>query len=274
MKKTITIEDIDATIPSAADGHVSRIDDRTMENEFKRAYRNLEQRMKALAEPDDNGVYLPNPEPTGTVDYIFVCMEPSLGRWARSVEDARTKVAKGFRNFLAGIEPMLLHFSARRFLCDTGQRYHITDFSKGAMLVEHAGKARTDRYSKWYELLQEEIDLIAAPDASVIAVGNAVAEHLRRHGFHRKVTSVIHYSPLASRARAARLEGHKDLFPEFASSISKQDILSTAREVLEESKVPPEIYREAFSIVEKSQLSESRRKLLYCYKLDFEAIRA
>lgn len=244
-----------------------------MENEFRRAYRNLDQRMKALAESDD-GVYLPNPEPTGTVDYIFVCMEPSLGHWARSTEEARARVASGFRNFLAGIEPMLLHFSARRFLCDTGQRYYITDFSKGAMLVEHAGKARTDRYDKWYALLQEEIDLIAAPGASVIAVGKAVAEHLRRYGFHRKVTPVIHYSPLASRARAARLEGHEDRFRKFASSISTQDILATAREVLEESKVPPAIYSEAFSIVARSQLSESRRKLVYCYKLDFEAIRA
>ncbi len=249
------------------------IDGRTMGNEFIRAYRDLDQQMKALAESEGD-VYLPNPEPTGPVDYIFVCMEPSLGRWARSAEEARAKVASGFRNYLAGIEPMLLHFSTRRFLCDTGQRYHITDFSKGAMLVEHAGKARTDRYDKWYALLQEEIDLVASPGARVIAVGRAVAEHLRRQGFQRKVTQVIHYSPLASSARIARLEGHEDRFREFANSISSQDILSTTREVLEESRVPPAIFSEAFSIVARSQLSESRRKLVYCYKLDFEAIRA
>jgi len=235
-------------------------------------YRDLDRRMKDRAESDGD-VYLPNPEPTGTVDYIFICMEASLGRWARSAAAAQAKVAAGFRNFLAGIEPMLLHFSARRFLCNTGQRYHITDFSKGAMLVKHAGKARTDRYDKWYELLKEEIDLIAADGASVIAVGKTVAEHLRRYGLDWKVTTVIHYSPLASRARAARLEGHEDRFRKFASSISKEDIQATARVVLEESKVPPAICTEAFSIVERSQLSESRRKLVYCYKLDFEAIR-
>jgi hypothetical protein len=121
-----------------------------MESEFRSAYRNLDQQMKELAESDVDGVYLPNPEPTGTVDYIFVCMEPSLGHWARNAEDARARVALGFRNFLAGIDPMLLHFSARRFLCDTGQRYHITDFSKGAMHGKHANKARTDRYNRWY----------------------------------------------------------------------------------------------------------------------------
>lgn len=245
-----------------------------MGNEFIRAYRDLDQRMKALAE-SDGGVYLPNPEPTGPVDYIFVCMEPSLGRWARSAEEARTKVASGFRNFLAGYEPMLLHFSTRRFLCDTGQRYHITDFSKGAMLVEDAGKDRTVRYDKWYALLQEEIDLVAPPDARVIAVGQDVAKHLRRQGFQRKVTQVIlHYSQQASSHRIARLEGHEERFREFANSISSQDILSTTRDVLEESRVPPAIFNEAFSIVERSPLSESRRKLIYCYKLDFEAIRS
>ncbi len=88
-----------------------------MEEQIGRAYRDLEQRMKILAESDGD-VYLPNPEPTARVDYILICMEPSLGHWARSKEEARARVASGFRNFLADIEPMLLHFSVRRFLCE------------------------------------------------------------------------------------------------------------------------------------------------------------
>jgi hypothetical protein len=244
-----------------------------MEEETTRAYRDLDRRMQALAESDGD-VYLPNPEPLARVDYILICMEPSLGHWARSKEQARARVASGFRNFLADIEPMLLHFSVRRFLCEEGQRYHITDFSKGAMLGKHAGAVRVDRYDRWYALLQEEIDLIAAPGACVIAVGKAVAEHLRRREFPREVTPVIHYSPLAGRARSARLEGHEDGFRAFGSSISSKDVLATAHEVLEESGVPPEIYREALTRVARSQLSESRRKLVYCYKLDFEAMKA
>jgi hypothetical protein len=201
-------------------------------------------------------------------------MEPSLGHWARSAEEARAKVASGFRNFLSGIEPMLLHFSVRRFLCENGQQYHITDFSKGAMLGKHAGAVRADRYDRWYALLQEEIGLIAAPGACVIAVGNAVADHLRRREFPREVTQVIHYSPLAGRARTARLARHEDRFREFESSISSKDVLATAQEVLEESGVPREIYKEALTRVARSQLSESRRKLVYSYKLDFEAMKA
>jgi hypothetical protein len=229
--------------------------------------------MNALAESDGD-VYLPNPEPTARVDDILICMEPSLGHWARSREEARAKVASGFRNFLAGIEPMLLHFSVRRFLCEKGQRYHITDFSKGAMLRKHAGAVRTDRYDRWYALLQEEIDVIAAPGARVIAVGKAVADHLRRREFPGAVIPVIHYSPLAARARIARLEGHEDRFREFESSLSSSDVLATAQEVLDESGVPPEINKEALTRVARSELSQSRRKLVYCYKLDFEAMKA
>jgi hypothetical protein len=244
-----------------------------MDHEIRRSYLDLERRMKGLAEGDGD-VYLPNPEPTARVDYILVGMEPILGHWARSAEEARARVASGFRNFLTDIEPMLLHFSVRRFLCEKDQPYHITDFSKGAMLVEHAGAARATRYDQWYELLREEIDLIAAPGARVIALGNAVAEHLRRREFTREVTPVIHYSPLASRARAARLTGHDVRFREFESSISSQSVLAIAREVLDESGVPSQIHKEALTRLARSQLSESRRKLVYCYKLEFEAMKA
>ena len=206
-----------------------------MEEEIRRAYRDLDRRMKTLAESDGD-VYLPNPEPTSPVDYILICMEPSLGHWARSEEQAEARVASAFRNFLAGIEPMLLHFSVRRFLCEKGQRYHITDFSKGVILVTHTGALRANRYKRWYALLQEEIDLITTPGARVIAVGNAVAEHLRRCEFPREVTPVIHYSPLASPARTARLQGHEDRFREFESRFRRRifeprpDRYSTNRE--------------------------------------------
>jgi len=242
-----------------------------MEEEFRRAYRDLNRRMKTLAESDGD-VYVPSPEPTAPVDYILICMEPSLGG-AQSKERARERIVSGARNFLGDIEPMLLHFSVRRFLCEKGQRYYITDFSKGAMPVKHAGAVRADRYDRWYPLLEEEIDLIAAPGARVIAVGKVVADNLRRLKFPRELTPVIHYSPLATLKRTALLKGHEDEFREFASRITLEDVLATAREVLDESGVPPQIYKEVLISIARSQLSESRRKLIYCYKLDFEAIR-
>ena len=115
---------------------------------FRAAYRKLEARMKGLAKADGD-VFLPNPEPLRPVEYIFVCMEPSLGRWARSANEARAKVEAGFRNFLSSIEDFILHFCIQQYLCEPTQRYHITDLSKGAMLVARAGVARTQRYDRW-----------------------------------------------------------------------------------------------------------------------------
>src|SRR5712692_842590 len=144
---------------------------------FQHAYQELERRMKDLAEKDGD-VYLPNPEPSGHVDYIFICMEPSLRGWAKDKVEAEQKIKNGFRNFLNGYDPMILHFSIRRFLCKSDQRYHITDISKGAMLVELASNARNARYQRWYPLLKEEIDLLATDKARVFAVGKTDEDHL------------------------------------------------------------------------------------------------
>ena len=59
-----------------------------IDESFRTAYRELEARMKALAE-NDGHVFLPNPEPLGPAQHILICMEPSLGHWARCDEDAR-----------------------------------------------------------------------------------------------------------------------------------------------------------------------------------------
>ena len=167
---------------------------------FRAAYRELQARMKVLAEADGD-VFLPNPEPLGLVEYVFVCMEPSLGRWARSADEARSKVEAGFQNFISSIEDFILHFCIQQYLCEPTQRYHITDLSKGAMLVKRGRVARTQRYDRWYGLLVEELDLVASSRAGIIAVGNAVAQYLERRAFRRPFTKVIHYSGLAAQLR-------------------------------------------------------------------------
>lgn len=240
---------------------------------FRAAYQELEARMKVLAEADGDA-FLPNPEPVGPVDYVFVCMEPSLGRWARSADQARSKVEAGFRNFLFSIEDFILHFCIQQYLCARTQRYHITDLSKGAMLVKRAGVARTQRYDRWYGLLLEELDLVAKPGAGIFAIGNAVARYLERRAFPRPFAKVIHYSGLAARARAAGIVGHEDSFKEFKSSVSLQRVLATAEDVLMASAVPASFRDETLTRLAKSQLSETRQQLIFNYKLAFEAMRS
>ena len=221
--------------------------------------------MRALAELDGD-VFWPNPRPTGRVDYLFVCMEPSLG--ASSPDKVRAFIDAGGRCFVNSIEDFILHFCIRRYLCEPERSYHITDLSKGGMTVERARVARPQRYDRWYELFVEEVDLVA-PTARVFAVGQEVAQHLVRRAFPRPFTTVIHYSPLAGSARSAGIVGHEEAFDQFKGSVTLQQLLATADEVLSAS-VPAGIRTEVLAQLERRQLSESRMKLMFNYKLVFE----
>ena len=209
--------------------------------------------MKARADADDD-VFLPNAEPDGPVSYVLICMEPSFS-WARSAEEGRRKVELGFRNFLASMEISILRFCARRYLCGPGERYHITDLSKGAMPVRGAGQERAPRYDRWLPLLEEEIELVATPTARMIAVGSLVAEHLARLGFRRPVTRVIHYSGQAARARIAGTVGREEAFQAFLGSVSLADVVAMAEDAFEASGVPEDMRDEELAKLRRSQLT-------------------
>lgn len=240
---------------------------------FHAAYRVLEERMKALAEAQGD-VFVPNPQPEGPVHYVLICMEPSLGWWARSASQSRSKVEAGFRNFLFSIEDFILHFCARRYLCESAERYHITDLSKGAMLVNRAPLARDERYDSWYPLLEDEIDLVATPDAGIVAVGKVVSEYLERKRFGRPFTRVIHYSGQAGRARMGGVVGREDCFRAFRDSVSLEDLLATAGDALRSARVPVEIRDETLSRLRRSKFTTSRQQLIFNYKLAFESMRS
>ena len=168
----------------------------------KTAYRNLEQRFRDQVEKDGGGqgggVYLPNVEPKSHADYIFVGMEPSFGRWAKSIEDAEKKIAEGFRNGA----PARFTRCIEWFLCQPGETYHLTDVSKGAMLVKVAGRDRKRRWEEWYPLLLEEIEIVGKPGAPVIAIGREVEVFLKKRDLkglpfyavpHYSYTAVAHF---------------------------------------------------------------------------------
>lgn len=239
---------------------------------FHTAYRELEERMKALAEADGD-VFLPNPEPLGPVRYVLICMEPSLGRWARMAGDAKFRVEAGFRNFLFSIDDFILHFCVRRYLCESEERYHITDLSKGAMLVNRAGLARAQRYERWYKLLLEELDLCANASTGIVAVGNVVTQHLKRQRFPRLFTQVIHYSSQAGAARSAGVVCREGDFQAFRGSVLLEDIVATAEAALKAAHTPSQIRDETLSRLAKSQLTTSRQQLIFNYKMAFERMR-
>lgn len=229
--------------------------------------------MKALAE-DDGDLYLPNPEPAGPADYLVVCMEPSLGRWARSPEEARERVEKGFRNFLSSAEDFILHYAVENYLCSPGERYHLTDLSKGAMLVDRAGEERLARYERWFPLLQREIDLVGRPTAGIVAVGKVVERFLRpRLPSGRRMVGVIHYSGMAGGARNAAVKGHEEALDSFRGSVSMADLAENAERLLEASSMSEGARDRTLRRLGSAELSDSRQKLLFAYKLVFEGFR-
>jgi hypothetical protein len=122
--------------------------------------------------------------------------------------------------------------------------------------------------------LQEEIDLVATPNAGIMAVGNVVARHLKRRCFARPFTRIIHYSGQAGRARSAGIAGREDSFTKFIGSVSLADLVTAAGHVLETARVPAEIRDETQSRLARSSLTHSRQELIFSYKLAFESMRA
>jgi hypothetical protein len=231
---------------------------------FHDAYHDLEDRFRALADADGD-IYVPNVEPSGPVQYVFIAMEPSRGRWARTQQQAKAKVEGGFRNFVADEvgDVVLLHHAIRHYLGT--ESYHLTDISKGAMFSEHANIDRTERYDRWYPLLKAELALVG-PDAQTFAVGKKVAEHLGSRGL--KIPVILHYSETAKLHRNRVIRGHETEFEAFRSTVSLEDVLATAEKVLE--PVPAWLRDTTLRALATTELTTSKKRLLFAYRLAFD----
>jgi hypothetical protein len=138
------------------------------------------------------------------------------------------------------------------------------------MLVKQAGVERSDRYDRWYQFLLEEVGLVIKPTTKIFAVGHAVAKHLGSRNFPSEFSQVMHYGRLAARARAKGIVGHEDEFRKFRSSVVLADLIATARNVLNVSGIPEKFQSETLMRLANNQLTESRLKLIFNYKLAFE----
>jgi hypothetical protein len=108
----------------------------------------------------------------------------------------------------------------------------------------------------------------------IVAVGNVVSQHLARLCFRRPFTRVIHYSGQAALARRAAVVGREDSFQAFSGSVSLEDVVATAEDVLKAAHVPSEIRDDTLSRLSMSQLTTSRQQLIFNYKVAFESMRS
>ena len=222
---------------------------------FEEAYRELEKEFAERVEQDNQrwkfeSIFLPNVTPKGPVDYVLVGMEPSLGRWARDTEEARRKIEnEKFRNFDGTPKDSIIHYCIENYLCPDREAYYLTDLAQGAMLVSSPGAGNTDKYEAWYSLFEKELGLVAKPRAKIISIGAKVGRFLSDKGLYGHVGTIPHYSDTAARYFGKEVAGREATYQKFSEGLDPLPEGTSFR------------------------LPESRKKLMFDYKIRFERIR-
>ena len=243
---------------------------------FDEAYKQLEDEFRERVEEDnrqlkdectgkeDNrcpwSIFLPNMPPTAPVDYVLVAMEPSLGGWAKTKEEAQEKIDEGFRNF-CGVR--ILHFAVREYLCPDGATYYCTDLAKGAMLTSDPSAGDEGKYQDWYPLLEKELGLVAKPDAKIVSIGAKVGGFISKMGLYGHVGTIMHYSPQASGHFGTEIKGREADFRKFGEGLN----CIPSGPCMPNRKCWPDCDHG------EVKLSQSQKKLLFDYKVRFGRIR-
>ena len=227
---------------------------------FEQKYAKLEEQFRCQVALDEKrwgveSVYLPTVEPSGPVDFVLVAMEPS-SMGARSKDEAQRLIDEGFRNFCNSTEDFILHFCARNYLCRSGETYHVTDLAKGTMPTKDKAAGNPAKYEDWYPLFEKEFRLVAKPNAGIISIGKPVGQFLSEKGLRGHAGTILHYSPQAIRHRRRAIVGREAEYAQFASSLHE---LPQGRGWSEPKEAIP--------------LSESRKQLVFNYKVSFEHFR-
>ena len=238
---------------------------------FSQAYAELEHRFKMRVKTDNEGIFLPNIKPQGQVDFVLIGMEPSLGKWASNLDEARTKIERGFKNFAFSIEDFILHFCVKDYLCKGNATYYITDLSKSAMIVSTAALSCQDRYEGWYPLLEEELQAVAKPETAKISIGEKTGDFLSKKGLSGHVGTILHYSPQAAKYRGKESRCRQDLYREFSSKVSLSDIERTAEDVLAQAEMGSFVNDTLKRLRRGKGLTDSRKRLMFDYKTKFDS---
>ena len=243
--------------------------------DFQEKYQALEKKFREQVEEDlechgTQSEFLPNLAPKGKVDFVLVAMEPSGGK---SQEEVAKNPLLSPKNFSGSVEDFILHYCLQNYLCGDGRDCYLTDLSKGSMPINEAAVDRYRRYKRWYPLLEEEIELVAKSGTPIIPIGNYV------HGFlaERRKTdlhaNILHYSQSAGGARKKIPSLYPDEYHDFRETVSWCEIEDTVRRVLEKNDMPERIKPRIEKFRRGAKLTESRKKLIFTYKVQFARIR-
>ncbi len=249
---------------------------------FSDAYHDLERLFQEKVDKDntkgqkvdeEKSIFLPNNPPDRLVDFVLVGMEPSRDRWAPDLNQGRKNIEQGFRNFAWSAEDFILHFCADRYLRAGEATYHVTDCAKGAMFGEYAQKGREKRWEDWYPLLRTELELVAKPEAPIIAIGADVHRFLGEHMLPNVWGWVIHYSGSAAGARKKIPRSYPYQYRAFRAKVDWEHVEHVAKQVMEKGEMGLMVDKIIRRLRNGSRLTESRKKLMFTYRIQFERVR-
>ena len=236
---------------------------------FSEKYAALECEFKAMVQKDNKkfglkSTYLRNFVPEASADFVLIAMEPS---------GSPIEFDPNARNFAYSVEDFILHFCVKNYLCKGTETYHFTDLSKGMLPVKMAKGGSKKRWERWYPLLEKELELVAESCAPIIAIGGQVEEFLGGEKAPKIAGRVLHYSKSASKYRKRIPCEHPDLYKKFAPTVSFDDITKTVEEVFSPSDLNFHVEPTLKHLKSGSGLTESRKHLMFTYKMQFAEIR-
>ena len=169
---------------------------------------------------NEQSLFLPNVTPTEPVDFILIGAEPSKGNWCPNDTDGRLAIEFGFRNFRGCWECTELHHCIHKYLCQGQGTFYLTDLAKGAIRGHNDKKKKWLKYERWYDLLIEELALVAKPDATIISIGGTTAHFLNTKGLHGHVGTVPHYSK-STRNHGKYIPVYKEQWEKFNRTLTR-----------------------------------------------------
>ena len=179
--------------------------------------------------------YLRYLAPRGKVDYVLVAKMTSISeKDAEELDPGELRYPAPHLNLLISIGDLTLNYGAHRYLCKPGETYYLTDLGKCAIPPQQAkGKLEREEFEFWYPKLLEELELVAKPTTTVVAVGRATWNFLQKQSDfpHRLVGPILHWSPqLVGAAQMA-----STLFPtdweKFRQATTWEDLYKSTEEI-------------------------------------------
>ena len=205
--------------------------------------------------------------PRGPVDFVLVAKMTSISKKEAAETPPGEHPADGY-NLHVSLGDLILNYGAHRHLCKPGETYYLTDLAKCAVPAGQAkkGKLQEDEFKTWYQLLLEELSVVAKPCATVIPVSSATGSFLKRQpGFPYVVTEpILHWSTAA--VAAAKMAS--SLFPqewrEFREATGWEDLRASTEEIFVKAGLDQDI--EEIHRRFKGRFGDFHRHYMFTYK--------